>query len=268
MARPTFRDSFVRALEAAGGRASNTALRATLDWPEDRYWKIHSELFDDAVIEKGRGYGGTVILATNQAEEVAPQAVVETTTVVATAVTETAIAYARELDLYEPARKAIDTHWAQRRQLDNSHCEITAMQGRRETGGSWTRPDLIVIGSRKYEFLPQKIFELVSFEVKPASDVSIKGVMEALAHREAATRSYVLYHTDGEEFSTFPEYTRITDLAAKHGIGVYSARDIADFDQWAEVVPAQLANPDPEVVDTFLRRTLSDEGKTKLRKWF
>ncbi len=51
------------------------------------------------------------------------------------------------------------------------------MQGRRETGGSWSRPDLALIGYRKYEFLPERVFELFSFEVKPANDVSIKGVM-------------------------------------------------------------------------------------------
>lgn len=46
------------------------------------------------------------------------------------------------------------------------------------------------------------------------------------------------------------------------------AKDIKDFNQWAEIVPARRGTPDPEAVDTFIRRTLSDEAKTKLRKWF
>ena len=142
------------------------------------------------------------------------------------------------------------------------------MQGRRETGGSWSRPDLALIGYRKYEFLPEKVFELFSFEVNPANDVSIRGVMEALAHREAATRSFVIYHTGGDDFDAFAEAERIEDLAARHGVGVYAARDINDFNQWKEIVPAQRGTPDPEAVDKFIRRTLSDDAKTKLRKWF
>jgi hypothetical protein len=125
-----------------------------------------------------------------------------------------------------------------------------------------------LIAYRKYEFLPEKVFELFSFEVKPATDISIKGVMEALAHREAATRSFVISHTAGKDLSEFPEAERIEEVAARHGIGVYAAKDVNDFNQWAEVVTAIRASPDPEAVDTFIRRTLSDEAKTKLRKWF
>ncbi len=92
--------------------------------------------------------------------------------------------------------------------------------------------------------------------------------MEALAHREAATRSFVIYHTAGKDFVTFPEAERIQELAAKHGVGVYVAKDINDFNQRAELVPARRGTPDPESVDTFIKRTLSDDAKTKLRRWF
>lgn len=169
---------------------------------------------------------------------------------------------------YPPVKKQLEAHWARRRQLDDCHCEITALQGRRDTGGSWSRPDLALIAYRKYEFLPERVFELFSFEVKPATDISIKGVMEAPAHREAATRSFVIYHTAGQDFSAFPEAERIEELAARHGVGVYAAKDVNDFNQWAEIVTALRASPDPEAVDTFIRRTLSEEAKTELRKWF
>lgn len=98
------------------------------------------------------------------------------------------------------------------------------MQGRRETGGSWSRPDVTVVGVKKYEFLPDRLLEVFSFEVKASYDVSIKGVLEALAHREAATRSYVIYHTDGRDLGEFPEALRIEELAVRHGIGVFAAK--------------------------------------------
>jgi hypothetical protein len=251
-------------------------MQRELKWDETRYWDVHRQLYEEGLIEKGRGYGGMVILAapspdaagvrvdgSQNAKLAKPQAAIASD--VAKALVEE---YTGELKLYAPVKNQLEAHWAKRRQLDDCHCEITALQGRRETGGSWSRPDLALIAFRKYEFLPERVFELFSFEVKPASDISIKGVMEALAHREAATRSFVIYHTAGQDFATFPEAERIEELAARHGVGVYAAKDVSDFNQWAEVVSAIRATPDPEAVDTFIRRTLSEEAKTKLRKWF
>jgi hypothetical protein len=92
--------------------------------------------------------------------------------------------------------------------------------------------------------------------------------MEALAHREAATRSYVIYYTAGREIADFPEAIRIEELAVRHGVGVLAAKDINDFGTWEEVASAQRASPDPDALETFIKRTLSDDAKSKLRKWF
>jgi hypothetical protein len=270
MARRSDKDIFLDALKGQGNRAGNTTLQRELGWEETKYWKVHEQLFKDGQIEKGKGYGGSVILtqrdalpATAAAEpgNRLPKSTLE-------AVEALAEEYTTELQLYPVVKKQLEAHWTLRRQLDACHCEITALQGRRDTGGSWSRPDLVIIAFRKYEFLPQLVFELFSFEVKPATDVSIKGVLEALAHREAATRSFVIYHTGGRDFSEFPEAERIGELAARHGVGVLAAKDANDFNQWEEIVTAPRASPDPEAMDTFIKRTLSEEAKTKLRKWF
>jgi hypothetical protein len=251
-----------------------------LGWAELKYWKVHAQLYGENAIEKGRGPGGLVLLVEDGVQTkavLAERAAVASTPrargkaqQAVTIASEGAAAeeFTRELHLYDPVKRQLEAHWAKRRQLDQCHVEVTALQGRRDTGGSWSRPDLALVGYRKYEFLPEKVFEVVSFEVKPATDVSIKGVMEALAHREAATRSYVIFHTANEEFEGFPEASRIEELAARHGVGVFAAPDINDFDKWVEIVPAQRASPDPEAVDTFIRRTLSDTAKSTIRRWF
>ena len=234
MARRSDKDIFLSTLRAQGNRAGNTSLQRELKWNETKYWQIHQQLFAAGLIEKGKGYGGSVMLvqqavdlpATAAAEppgiQFVPLPAVEGTPA---AVVEALVEeYTSELQLYSPVKKQLEAHWARRRQLDDCHCEITALQGRRDTGGSWSRPDLAVIAYRKYEFLPERVFELFSFEVKSATDISIKGVMEALAHREAATRSFVIYHTAGQDFSAFPEAERIEELAARHGVDVYAAR--------------------------------------------
>ena len=173
-----------------------------------------------------------------------------------------------ELALYAPIKKQLETHWASRTRLHDCHCEIVALQGRRETGGSWSRPDLCVLGARTYEYFPGRTFELYTFEIKNSNDVTIKGVLEALAHREAATRSYVLYYTAGEDFFSYPESSRIMELASRHGIGVIAAYKLDDINTWEELVPAQPANSEPEAINTFIGRSLSEEAKGKLRLWF
>lgn len=278
MTGQTSKNIFLKKLKTLGGRSGNTSLQHELGWDDHKYWEIHRLLLDEGLIDRGRGYGGSVILiqpVTDLSETPAPPSDGSVPTsppstqnppvAGSTAVTET---YTSELQLYQPIKQQLEAHWALRRQLYEYHCEITALQGSRITGGNWSRPDLVIIASRKYEFMPDWVFELFSFEVKPENEVSIKGVLEALAHRETATRSFVIYYTAGQDFSAFPEAERIEELAGRHGVGVYAAKDVNNFNEWAEIVTASRASPDPDAVDLFIKRSLSEEAKTKLKKWF
>jgi hypothetical protein len=272
MARISDKEIFLRRLEASGGRAANGQLRQTLGWDEDKYWRALRGLYEDGRIERGRERGGTVLLvapdgAGTSSEDVAVEAegIAEPEKpIVATPEP----GFVAELQLYEPVLKQLQKRWARERDLDECHCEVTALQGRRDTGGSWSRPDLCIMGSRTFEYYPARAFELHTFEVKAANDVTIKGVLEALAHREAATRAYVLYHTAGKDFLSYPESARIEELAGRHGIGVIAAHTIDDFDSWEERVSAPRSLADPEAMNTFIGRSLSEEGKRKIRRWF
>lgn len=266
MARIPDVDKFLNRVQAEGGRITNKNLQEALGWNDDKYWRIHQQLFEAGSIEKGRGYSGMVILVSEEDPIAAADVAAAEAIDPVLALTDTVAV--REAALYAPALDQLHENWRNQRQLDQCHCEITALQGRRDTGGSWSRPDLTVVGYKKYEFLPDKLLEVFSFEVKASYDVSIKGVLEALAHKESATRSYVIYHTDGRDLDQFPEALRIEELAVRHGIGVYAAKDINDFKSWVEVTAAPRATPDPDTLDTFLKRSLSEEAKTLLRKWF
>lgn len=270
MARKKDTDIFLEAVRTANGKIGNRSLREVLDWADEKYWRIHQQLFEAGKIEKGRGNGGTVILVgdTNPVAvaDVAARDNRESKLISeATAIPQTDI---RELELYPPVLRQLEQNWAKRLGLDECHCEITAQQGRRDTGGSWSRPDLTVVSLKKYEFLPDKILDVFSFEVKAAYDVSIKGVLEALAHREAATKSYVVYHTAGRDFRDFPEAVRIEEISVRHGIRVYAAKEIDDFETWEEVANATRGHPDPDNLETFIKRTLSEPAKSKMRRWF
>lgn len=264
MARKKDTEIFLQAVRDADGRIGNKALRETLGWNDEKYWRVHRENFEAGAIEKGRGNGGSVVLVDN----LNPVAVADVAARAERADVSRSEVDVRELDLYDPVQRQLEKNWGKRHDLDQCYCEITAQQGRRDTGGSWSRPDLTAVGLKKYEFLPEKSLDVFSFEVKAANDVSIKGVLEALAHREAATRSYVIYFTAGRDFVNFPEAVRIEEIAVRHGIGVLAAKEIDDFETWNEISAAARGNPDPDNLETFIKRTLSDEAKSRLRKWF
>lgn len=278
MVRPTDNSVFLRSLRESEGRLSNAALQRLLGWSEHKYWEIHQELHDAGLIAKGRGKGGTVILVAPESSEEAAQSaaalakpdVMAVAEELAKATDEAAgRVEIRELDLYPPAVAVLRKHWTKNKNLLHGLFEITAQMGRKETGGSWSRPDIVGVGLRKFEYLPDRLLEVYTFEMKAEYDVSIKGVLEALAHRERATRSYVVYHTGGRAWDDFPEAQRIEQLAARHGVGVVVATNIEDYgDGWEERVTASRSGSDPEDIDRFLKLTLSEDAKSQIRKWY
>jgi hypothetical protein len=73
------------------------------------------------------------------------------------AVGETATAYAHEAELYEPMRRVIETSWAKDHKTDPIAVVVTAAQGRRQTGGRWTKPDIVSVAVKTFHYLPGKL---------------------------------------------------------------------------------------------------------------
>jgi len=72
----------------------------------------------------------------------------------------------REASLYEPMRAVIQADWAKDERFDFLAVEITAQQGRRQTGGRFSRPDIVAVEVRIPRYLPTKSLEVVTFELK------------------------------------------------------------------------------------------------------
>lgn len=159
-----------------------------------------------------------------------------------------------ELDLYDPMLKEVDLNWSQDEGYDSCITRKTALAGRRQTGGKWTRPDICMVGIRKFKFLRDPIFDVISFEIKPAWAVTVEGVFEALAHRQFATRSYVIFHIDSAHFMLRPEASRIVALAEQHGVGIILAQDSSNYDTWVEKVYGRRWSPDPVDLNDFIQR--------------
>lgn len=165
-------------------------------------------------------------------------------------------------------KKVIEEDWAKDHRNDPLAVEITALQGSRSTGGIWSRPDIVSIEVRTYEFLPGKFLEVVTFEVKLGNALNVTSVYEALAHRRFATRSYVLAYAPSDQASSSLEenLNEVSDVARSQGIGFVVASDPRDYGTWDERVVAQRVEFDPERVESFISTQLSSETRRRLSR--
>ena len=116
-----------------GGHAGNVSLQRELGWDEETYWPIRDRLVDAGLLELGRGRGGSVSLV-NQAPP--PDPIISES-----AATPTYVISAQriaESDLYDPVAEVLGKQWARDLRFRSVRVEVTARQGRRDTGGTWT----------------------------------------------------------------------------------------------------------------------------------
>lgn len=251
--------ALLRCLPSDGGTKSNRAVQRQLGWEPDRYWAARDSLVDAGHIVRGRGRGGTV---RRVAEAKQSTGTVSVAVDVADPVHDIESAVQSELALYDPMRRVIEGDWAKDHRSDPLAVEITALQGRRATGGIWSRPDIVSVEIRTFAYVPGKHLELTTFEVKLASGLSVQSVFEALAHRRASTRSYVLAHVSPHDAPSITEtIEEVAEVARAHGVGFVTAGDEQDYDTWEEHVEAQRDEPDPARLDTFIETQLSERTK-------
>lgn len=256
----------------------NSTLRAQLrekiealgDHLEDGdYWTLRNALIDDGLIEQGRGKGGSVHRippaasissppdTTDASAETAPAAAADGQAAVTTPRPEAA--------LYEPFHNTIKAGYVENYRIKRFISQITASQGRRSTGGRWTRPDITLVAVRSYSFTPGKRLEVITFELKPNLDSALEGVFEALAHSAFAHRSYLA--VDVSSYGDNLEDERIVQECSRLGIGYITFENPGDYETFDIVTPAKLNEPDPYEVDTFIKTQISSANQDELREW-
>lgn len=243
----------------SGGHAGNVTLQRQLGWEDDRYWRVRDSLVDLGILQRGRGKGGSVkVVGLIEPSTAATE--VEATTAPTRSTTED--------DLYEPVAKVFRTDWASDNRFADILVEITAKQGRRPTGGTWTRPDIVIAAVRVFPYVPGRHFDLITVEVKPLWGMDLTAVYEALAHRRAATQAYVWFHVEDTGFD--PEDERVRAIVAeadRHGVGVIVASDPTVYDTWDTLADARRVAPDPEALSEFIAIQLTDDAKQRLSRW-
>jgi hypothetical protein len=262
-----FQDASLSKLRDLGGNAGNTRLIREIGWPKDEYWIIRDRMVDLGLLRKYRAYGGAVTLVDKalvdaveeQLERHDPSTIGEDTR-------EIEGRKAAERDLYEPIASVLRGPWAKHNRFRHHLVEVTANQGRRNTGGTWTRPDLAVAAIRVFPFLPGKYFDLITFEINPSWALRVTGVYEALAHRRAGTQSYLWLH-----YADLESYTEVLALiqeeAEKHGIGLIVASDPCNFDTWDQRCDPERVEPDPDMLNEFIALQMTEGAKDELAAW-
>ncbi len=265
--RPTVDDDLEKLLQevpADGSSVGNTSLRVKLGWTEERYFRTRDALVEAGNLLLGRGRGGSIRRVIEEPQPAArPMGQVDRvgagTGAVAGLVAGTNIG--AESELYDPIAAVLRSAFAQEQRLQQAWFEVTARQGRRSTGGKWTRPDIAGASIRRFKYSPGIHLDVWTFEVKPAGASDVTGVFEAAAHSRAATRSCVLYHRPNFDEE---ESLRIMQEAQRLGIGLIVFDNPADYDTWEILVAPTRRQPEPEAVEEFIEVQLSQQIKDEL----
>ncbi len=141
------------------------------------------------------------------------------------------------------------------------------IQGRRSTGGTWTRPDIIALSMRTFRHWPGRYFDLWTFEIKPTWSVNVTGIYEAAAHSRCATQSFCAYHVEDIDGIPEDEVGRLVGEAQRLGVGLIFFTDPADYSTWDLRVMPVRREPDPSLLEEFIATQVSDYGQDQLLRW-
>ena len=241
-----------------GDAVGNTFLIRQLEWDPEKYWRIRERLLANGTLVRGRGKGGSVSRWLAQANgSMLPRC------------TKISQLSETESDLYKPLLQVLKSDWVREMRIEPEqiYFEITAKQGRKSTGGTWTRPDISAVSVRTFQHLPNKYLDIWTFEVKPVDGLDVTAVFEAAAHGSRATRSYALLQVPNKLSADAEEVLRRCDREAERlRVGLVTFTDPSTFDTWETRVEAPRVDTDPESLEEFIAQ-LSDEAKKRLARW-
>jgi hypothetical protein len=264
--RDEFKQKLYELTPSDGKAVSNPTLRESLQsafpgekFSLDDYWDLRNSLITDGKLEKGRGRGGSVSRVVTE-KEITTESGPSTPAA-------PEVARVAEASLYEPFQKCIQEGYVPDNDIKPWICEITAFQGRRNTGGIWTRPDVTLVAIQTFAYVPTKQFDVVTFEIKPDIDTAMQGVYECAAHSAFANRSYLAF-PDSDTYDTNPLFDRILDECERFGLGLILFENVADWDSYDFQLSAKRQLPDPRGVNDFIKGQISEKGREEIQRWF
>ncbi|MBZ0274932.1 MAG: hypothetical protein K8I60_02235 [Anaerolineae bacterium] len=228
----------------------NKSLMFELGWDKERYSRVKQSLLDNGIIEKRKGKYGSVI-KTGVEESDIPM---------------------KETKIYKTICDQMHERWQDDNSLDDSGIisTITALQGRKTTGGKWSRPDITIVTFKKYAYVPFPTLEVVTFELKTDPvQMNVSCVYEALSHYKSVHKAYVVLVTGNASFEeVMSNASNISEECGKYGIGLIVIDNMQDYETWETILDAQRHEPDPEKLNDFIATQLREDEKRTLTDWY
>lgn len=218
---------------------------------EDDYWSVRNELITEGVLGKGKGKGGSVYL-------------LKTEILASTDKPSTPIKKIKEKDLYKPLLETLKSFWTKDNDIKNYIIEITANQGSKDTGGKWTRPDITIIDIKTFPFYPNKILEVITFEIKPNDGYGIEAVFETAAHKLFAHKSYLAIHYLKDDYENDELIETIRKRCEMFGVGLILFKAPADWSTVILISESKHNNPDPSEVNQFIVQQINNKNQHEL----
>jgi len=239
-----------------GKPIGNKALLAELrkKWKEltdDEYWRARNNLIDSGKISKARGKGGAVYLLEIVTQEIKKEGVKKPRI--------------NEKDLYDPFIKVIKEFWANDNDIDDYIINNTASQGKKKTGGRWTRPDITLISMKNYQFIFGKIMDVITFEIKPEDNYGVESVFETASQSIFAHKSFLCIHISTGKPET-EEFDRIIRQCELFGVGLIVFEKPDDWETYETIIDPKRREPDPYEVNAFIKHQLPEKTKEELSK--
>ena len=250
MPKRSFEDTLLNMIPGDGTAIGNMTLIKKLGWDEDRYWSVRDHLVNDGKIALGKGKGGSIfksVVKRNRKKRISK-------------------AYNNERDLYKPFHDVILSKFIKDKKIKKFVIQITASQGRRSTG-IWSTPDVVLVAVNTYSFIPGKVMDIISFEIKTINNFDVTGVFETAAHSKYATKSYLSVYLPSGWNDANQEFERIKSECERFGIGLIYFTCPTDYATYDTLVQPKRGNPDPNDMDAFISSHMSDRNKKEIGEY-
>ena len=255
---PDDENKLLQLVPEGGSSVGNKWLRERLTWEPARYFQIRDRLVERKVLSTGRGRGGSVyrlrpISGPKLREEATPPG---------------GRRYRKEADLYSPIAEALRDGLSKTLDHQRFLVQSTGKQGRKATGGMWTRPDITVVTVDTYAFVPGKSIEVITYEVKPAGNWNVAGVFEAASQSRFATQTHLLiYAPEGHQAVPDEQLERLRQECVRFGIGLGFCQDPRSYDTYDFLVDPERRQPNPADMNRFITQQLTEANKNLIAEW-
>ena len=249
-------EEFLKLVPQDGSTIGNKTLREKLKWEEEKYWKIRDELIHEGLIRKALGKGGAVARV-----EIKPDAQLKENSILQQDIKDP---FKDEKSLYKPFLNTIELKFTKDMGIKSFVCEDISAQGRKSTGGMWTRPDIILVSVSTYSYFPGKVMDVISFELKHHKNVSVAGVFETASQSRYANKSYFCLYLPGGFPEKNEDFERIQNECERFGVGLLVFSDPKNYDTFEVIVEPERKDPDPNEINNFILVQMGDKQKQRI----